>query len=326
MPDSLAHYHVFGGRLASALPFPELAPAPDAPEARPDWTLTLVDRLPAPVGARDAGRDLLQDGVTVRLVRHAAGVRLEYDDTGAFDIRDGGRTIRWERRAGVALEAVRTDFLSRVLALALHEGGVACLHGSAVALGRGAVVFLAPKFHGKSTLATALTRAGGRLLTDDAVAVEPALPGQPPSVRPGVHSVRLWTDSVARVAPETAWIPSTLGKQLLRHLPADRRAEAPVPLAAVHLLVPDAADAPEAVRRERLPAVPAAIAIVRQAKLGALLGGAEAAALFDRAAAIAAAVPVYTLRVARDYGRLDDVVAQLLAWYDAPAATLVEAS
>ncbi|HEY9448702.1 MAG TPA: hypothetical protein VIQ60_03080, partial [Gemmatimonadaceae bacterium] len=67
--------------------------------------------------------------------------------------------------------------------------------------------------------------------------------------------------------------------------------------------------------RAPLSGVAAAMALLPQARLAPLLGKSEASVLLDRAVRLAVAVPVYTLRVARDFARLDDVVQQLLTWH-----------
>ena len=61
-----------------------------------------------------------------------------------------------------------------------------------------------------------------------------------------------------------------------------------------------------------------ALALVRQATLGALLGGSEAGVVFDRAVTLAKAVPVYRLDVAPGLDRVPAIVSQLLAWHGAP--------
>ena len=76
--------------------------------------------------------------------------------------RRTGQVITWHRPPEVALDAAVADLTSRVLALALHAGGVFTLHASAVSIDGGGIAFLAPKHHGKSTLCSALVLAGAR--------------------------------------------------------------------------------------------------------------------------------------------------------------------
>jgi hypothetical protein len=310
-------YSVFGGCLRSEMPFPALASAPA--DAAPRWTLRVVERLRDVGPCTLLGDDHVDPGVRVRLYRHAAGLRLEYDDTGAFDVVRGGRVIDWHP-AGGSPDAVRQDVLGRVLPAALHEAGTLCLHGSAVALQAGGITFLAPKYHGKSTLAQALVRAGAALLSDDVV---PADAGPPPRFHPGVQHVRLWGDSAHRLGGGADVEEEPGGKR--RVTPAGALPSGTVRALAVYLLAPVAAtEGIPAVRRTRLAPMPAALALIGHARLAPLLGKREAVALLDRAASLAAALPVYTLEVVRDYARLDEVVDRIRAWHPAPAPALLE--
>ena len=180
MPD----YHLFGGVIRSALDFPELVPAT---AESPRWWF--VQRATPHLHASLAplGTEQVDAGVTVTLYRAGPVLRLVFDDTGIFDVSSDGRKIFWTPPAIPNMEAVRKDVLGRVFAVALDQEGIITLHGSAVALGGEAVVFLAPKFHGKSTTATALVNAGGRLLADDLV---PVTPGSDPMVLPSVPMVQ----------------------------------------------------------------------------------------------------------------------------------------
>lgn len=69
-----------------------------------------------------------------------------------------------EHLAGFAL-------LGPVMATMMHLRGNLVLHGSALEVERGAVVFLGDKGAGKSTMAAAMTVAGHALITDDVIAV-----------------------------------------------------------------------------------------------------------------------------------------------------------
>jgi len=62
-----------------------------------------------------------------------------------------------------------------------------------------------------------------------------------------------------------------------------------------------------------LAPVPSALALVRHAKIAPLLAGADAVELLDRIVALAGRVPVRLLEVARDFARIDEVVADVLA-------------
>lgn len=312
-------YQVYGQCLESDLAFPELAPTAGPAH----WALTTVAGAAAPpADALWLGDDSVQGDVRVRLHQAEATFWLDFDDTGAFEVSVDGRALRWHRPgAGPELdELARIDVLGRVLALALHAEGRLCLHGSGVCTGGAALGFLAPKFHGKSTLALALVRAGARLLTDDTLVVAT---GAVPHALPGVHAMRLWGDSAARLLDDGVGTALADGDKLcLRDLPAARRMQCSAPLAAVYLLTPThAGDNRPAAVRTPLPPTAAALALVGHGKLSPLLGRAQATLALRRAVDVALSVPVYTLSVVRDFARLDEVVDQLLRWHGGPPAT-----
>ena len=310
------YYHLFGRTFASEIEFPELtgAPANDV-----HWTLREMAVPPSPDPLPLMGTEEVSDGVTVALRGTSTRFRLTYDDTGSFDISDGGRTIVWHRPtdAPAELRNVRTDILGRVMAVALDAAGIPTLHGSGVALRGAGVLFLAPKRHGKSTTAAALVQAGGQLLGDDMLAV--VLEDQP-MVLPGVPAVNLWRDAASWLRPAAVPCEPT-GKQRIDWQSLGSCADQPVPLGAVYLLAPADPEAGVRVRREQLPSVEAALALVGQAKIGALLGPGNAPRLLAQCATLSAAVPVYRLTVPRELGRLDDLVRCVGEWNETPLRT-----
>ncbi len=352
----MSRYQLFGRCLESDLPFPELTPVVEPA----DWVLSTVfsDRAEPPAGSVYLGDDSVQGDIRVRLFQTPAGFWLDFDDSGCFEVTDDGHAICWYRPSTGYGEvnvdaAARIDVQGRVLALALHAEGRLCLHGSGVCTDGAALGFLAPKFHGKSTLALALVSAGARLITDDTLVVEPSAT---PLALPGVHAMRLWDDSArlllndrssASSGAQLGRIPdAVLGstilsnpdstvddsmgaifadhdKLCLRDIPAARRMQEPAPLAAIYLLAPLLATANQkqpAASRTLLSPTSAALALVGHGKLTPLLGRTHAAVALHRAIDIARVVPVYTLSIVRDFARLDEVVEQLLAWHGDPVA------
>ncbi|MGQ0538910.1 MAG: hypothetical protein ACT4R6_08210 [Gemmatimonadaceae bacterium] len=316
MPD----YAVFGGRLRSSHPIPELREAA-ADHTPPTWRYEeRAGEPPALEGAQLVGEDLVFEGVHARLHRVPApapapgSLRLEFDDTGTFDLANGARDIIFYRKSGCESDVARADLLGRVLPLAAHVEGSLTLHGSAVVLppARSAVAFLAPKNFGKSTLAMALVeRHGALLLTDDTLIVTP----ETGTAAPGVHSIRLWHDSAARFAQLGPGRLIRSEKHIFEQLPSEALAADAAPLGALYTLVPVAPDSPTAVERVPLDPIAATIAIIQYQKLGALLGGSEAARVFERAATLAGKLPVYRLHVARDIARVNEVAARVAAWH-----------
>lgn len=304
-------YDVFGGTLRSELPMEEL---PDSSAAVADWTLRVVDEAasPAPEG-EPLGSDTVVGETLVRGFRGTDGFRLVFDDTGRFDVSSDGSVITWHRPADVVVNAAAADITSRVLALALHAGGVFTLHASAVSIEGGGIAFLAPKLHGKSTLCSALVLAGARALSDDTV---PVRLGETPRLSPGLPRLRLWSDAAARLFGADRDETDVLRKRLMDRLDEAQIETRTVPFRAAYVLNP-VTELPDgqAVIRERLDTVAATMSLVMHAKLGPVLTGTESPVVMTRAADIARAVPVYALHVVRDLNRIDDVARQLIAWH-----------
>jgi len=308
-------YQVFGGALRSDIEFPELR---TIESDAPSWTLRTIAAAPDIMSAQMLGQAEILPGFHVKLFSHERGFRFVFDDTGTFDITDSGREIAWAAGPHFEESWVRADVTGRVMAVALHASGHLCLHGSAVAARSGAIAFLAPKFHGKSTLALALTRAGAKLLTDDLVPVDPRTPIQ---AVPGVHQVKLWQDSASHFGVERE-TPRPGSKHLLHDFDDTMLSNDRTPLAAIYLLAPiiveEGAAAPT-VTRARMHSVASALALVRHSMMGSMLSGIEAQRVIDRATTVAEAVPIYQLAVTAGMERIGETVDQLLAWHGGAA-------
>lgn len=313
-------YAIFGGRLESGLHFDGLDRAGEGP---PTWRLHVREIPHPPENGTPLGTARVDDGVTVRLYRRGQGYRLAYEDTGVFDIEHAGSLIAWYRPAGVNVDNARQDVLGRVMAVALHAGGDFCLHASAVLTPQGAVGFLAPKFHGKSTLAMALVHAGCRTLTDDILPI--GFANGRVFARPGVPRLRLWSDSARRLAPDRIE-DHISGKHTMDSLPSIRAADATFPLAALYLLSPRASGSTsEVVARHHLSSVQSALALVGQTKVGELLGGYEAPDLLQRAVLVAERIPMYRLDIVRGFERIAEAAARLVTWHKTHSPTAASA-
>ncbi len=313
-------YRVLGGCLHADIDFPELAVAPAA--APCTWRLETASGA-APVRQLQLlGSDDVRGAGQVQLSRTPDGFRLVYPDTGVYDVTHNGGHVTWYPPAersyepGLFVEAVRIDVLGRVLAVALHAGGTESLHGSAVEAGDGAIAFVAPKFHGKSTLASSLVAQGARLITDDTLPVELS---DPPRAHPGVQSVRMWEDSAGLLGDRLPGLElGSWGKLQSSRLPKEWLADDATPLVAIYVLSPRRPGVESSVTRERQQPVDAAVTLVAHAKLGPLLGKDAAPDLLRWAVKLASRVPVYRLMFPRDFERLTLVVDQLRAWHGHP--------
>lgn len=302
-------YEVFGGTLRTELQIEEL---PDAVSDAADWTLRIVEATSAEPEGEPLGADIVFGDTRVRGFRRSNGYGLVFDDTGRFDVSADGSMITWHRPHDVVMEAAQADITSRVLALAMHAGGVFALHASAVSIAGSGVAFLGPKHFGKSTLCSALVVAGARALSDDTV---PVRPGAPPELAPGLPRLRLWTDAATRLFG-VGDAGGGLRKHLMARLDATQVETRCVPFRAAYVLNPVTELAGGAAAdRERLDAVQATIALVMHSKLGQVLTGAESPVVLSQAADIARFVPVYGLNVVRDLERIDEVAQLLFGWH-----------
>lgn len=307
----MPHYTTFGGCLRSEqLLFPEL---PLTPARTPDWSLRVADE-PADAQLGELLGVWPEAYCKIELYRIPGGFRLRHSCTGEFDITADGASLVWYPGAGAKTEMAQSDVLGRVLSVALHAAGALTLHGSGVELEQGVVAFLAPKHHGKSTLAAALVREGARLVTDDMLAVEL---GPPALVRAGVHSMRLCSDAAERLIETDRPRRSAIdGKHVVDHSGSESVMLGMAPLAGIYLLQPvSAARVGDAASRRRLSSTQAAMALLSHAKIGPLLGKSEARILFDRAVALASDVPVYALEIVRDFDRMSDAVDSIMEWH-----------
>ena len=307
-------YFAFGGVLRSEIDFPELVPADVS--LRPDWRFVAESGEPPALPLSHLGDRQVREE-RYDLWRSPTGFRLRYSHAGTFDISHDGSLIVWYRTEHANLELARSILLGPAVALALELAGLFCLHGSAVVVDGSAVAFLGPKYFGKSTLAMALTAAGGRLIGDDLLAVHP---GPPVTVRPGVASVRLWPDVAAALPLERVCgtlIPGV--KTTATDFTKAALAFSPCPLKAVYLLAPaPKGTLPIAVSRERLPVTEATVALAHQTKLpDSLVGLQGAGARLALAAAVATRVTVWKLHIVRDVSELDYVVQQIIDWSSA---------
>ncbi len=303
-------YSVYGERLASTLPLPELDEIPAGP-AR--WTATVVDELPEMRDGTLLGADLLYEEVHARLFQHADGHRIVVDDTGEFDLSRDRRSVAICPKAGSWPDFVRAHFTGRVLATALYLDGMLPLHGSSVATGEGVAGFLAPKGFGKSTLALALARAGAWLLSDDTLPLEIGT-GR---AWPGLHGLRVHEDSLAAVGMAGAHMKTREGKHVITEVGTERLFLRPMPVSALYLLVPVEPGA-TATERFAMPPALAAISVVAHVKIGRMLGPAEAPTMLARSADIVQRVKVYQLTVPRELAKLPATARQILEWHGMP--------
>ena len=306
-------YSLFGGVLRTSLELPELHPVMLG--ADENWTLTVHDDVPAPSTAFPWSADEeLAGGISIRLERAPDGVsRLTYSDTGTFDISRDGTRIDWYRAPNANGDLARTDILGRVISLAMQSSRVLMLHASAVWMNGEVAGFLAPKFYGKSTLACALTDAGARLVTDDALGVRI---GDTVACAPGVPAIRLRKGAAAYLRGSEKVESDSVDWRHLERRAAEEVLHQWAPVGALYVLNPrPPREMTAPAIREPLSGTEGALALVKFAKLGNLLRGMLAVEYLEMAAEIANRASIYTLTYARDMERLAEVAETVKGWH-----------
>lgn len=177
-------YTAYGLGIQSTLPLPELY-APAEALSNVDITITQGDLSEFPVEN--------ENGSSFHQIPN--GHLLYWNTAGRFTVR-AGREIIVDALPGVEADLLRLPLLGTVLATALHQRGLLILHGSAVMIGGGVVVFAGSSGQGKSTMTAVLQRRGHQLVTDDIVAVE-FDQNQCPHVWPSFPRIKLWPDAIS---------------------------------------------------------------------------------------------------------------------------------
>jgi hypothetical protein len=134
------------------------------------------------------------DDVPYLLMGRMAGrFFLRFPGWADFVASPDGRTITGTPAPETPIQTIRHLLLGQVLPRVIGLLRDPALHGSAVSSEGGAVAFLGPSGHGKSTLALSFARSGWALLGDDCLLLRPLDTGV--EVIPGQIGARVWPDS-----------------------------------------------------------------------------------------------------------------------------------
>ena len=146
-----------------------------------------------------------------------------------------GREIVVNPTVRTAQSALLLNLLGAGLGIILHQRGRLVLHGSTIAIGRGAVAFLGDEGAGKSTFTAALYQLGQGLVADDVTGIEIAPEG--PTVYPGYPQIKIWPDAAEALGFDVAQLPRLHSKVEKRALRATRNfARGPLPLRHIYTL------------------------------------------------------------------------------------------
>jgi hypothetical protein len=137
-------------------------------------------------------------------------VVFRYSDTARFryEVSAGGTEIVVDAHADVPPQTIRHLLIDDVIPHAIARSGVPVFHGAGVAINGEALLIVGDSAVGKSTLSVALARAGGALIADDCVVVDPTscgLVAEPSyaSARLSEHTARALLGDRARGRPFT---------------------------------------------------------------------------------------------------------------------------
>lgn len=216
------NYFLYGLHVHSAIECPELRPGGDGP---PDVTIRY-----GPVAGESTDRVIARaDGPDAFLlvVPGVARFRIVFDCEIVVD-----------RAPASEDAAVRLFLLGSAFGALLHQRGATPIHGSAVDIGPGAVIFSGPQGHGKSTLAGAFAQRGFPLLSDDVCAL--TLDGEGVLLQPAWPRLNLLPDALERLDfPSQGSIQPFTDKHLV---PISHFSDQPTPLLALYELHPAPVD------------------------------------------------------------------------------------
>jgi hypothetical protein len=180
-------------------------------------------------------------------------------------------------------------------------------------------------------MALALARAGCQHICDDTLPVEA---GEPSVVWPSDHIIRLRADTRGRLAScAEATRRESDGKFILTSGSFDPREVTLAPktpgagraaLGTIYLLrTAGPSQRGEPVTRRLVGPTWAVPGLMQNLKLDPVVGPHDPACLVRQLGRIASSTPIFELTVSRDWARIDDVVARLLAWHAEPNASVI---
>jgi hypothetical protein len=196
----VAHYEIYGLRVASEIELPEMWSIEDgAAQIRPPDVEIKIGETPHEL-----------PGVCLRAGEYdvgAAGVLFDMPRVGRF-WAVGGRTLVVTPVPEADRGLVRLFVLGSGMAAVLHQRGAFPLHASAVAHEGKCFAFLGDSGTGKSTLASMLSQRGFPIVSDDVLIVSaPHAETGVAVTAPGIPVLKLWPESAAAAGFEDVGAP-----------------------------------------------------------------------------------------------------------------------
>ncbi|MGF1728819.1 hypothetical protein [Photobacterium kasasachensis] len=186
-------YHCFGLNIASELECPEL------------FSDTLTEEANVTIRFGQVPEKLSNyKAFGVRYFAKPGKLLLTIDDVAKYLIINGNEIIV-DPAPKANEDSIRLFLLGSALGALLQQRGMLVLHGSVVDIGDRCVTFVGHSGMGKSTLATAFSQRGYKLLSDDLCAIKFDNNNQTAMVYPGYPQTKLWQDALEQLNhdPET---------------------------------------------------------------------------------------------------------------------------
>jgi hypothetical protein len=231
---------------------------------------------------------------------------LRFPGLADFVISEDGRAIGVWPAPETSTETLRHLVLDQVLPRVLAQQGRLVLHAGAVRVGQKAIAFIGDTGRGKSTLTASFQAAGSPLLSDDGLVLTQE--NGAALAQPTYSSLRLWPEAIAGLfarAPDLAPMAHYSRKQ--RVILTDVADHAPMPLAAVYVLFPEAQEDSASILLTRMSPSEACMAIISNSFQLDVTDRRRAMGLLTVASGIAQELPVFSLAFPRRFACLPDV-------------------
>lgn len=266
-------------------------------------------RVPPPTETEPVSVWRSLDGdIATTFHRTAEGFLVRFCDLADYAIDISARTVVCSPVPDIDPELIESLFANQIEPLLRTWDGDLVLHASGVAIDDRAVGFLGLSRRGKSTLATALARAGHPCVTDDGLILLRTQSGF--LAEPKCEPLRLLPDSEAALLGDRSGGPYRATKARISLPGGIGFQKEPIALAALyHLCEPCSSG----LKIERLSQSAAMDIVLKQSFMLDTGDKARMRAHFDRVAVLAETVPVFSLDYPRDYDQLPNVLDGIIA-------------
>ena len=238
-------YRVFGLRLVSEIPLPDLHR--DEDPGRAGDVFIRIGQVPKWRDDEPTGLSMADDGAVLNI-----------EGVGRYWIRSGSEIIV-APSAGASERNVRLFLLGSAIAGILHQRGLLPLHANAVEIAGKAVAFMGHSGAGKSTMAAWFHDRGLRVLADDVCVVR--FEGGKALAHAGIPRLPLWKEALEVSGRNPEAYEESFDDTEKYNVPTDFQPEAdPIELSHIYLLGQSASGTGRLERLEGVRAVEALVA------------------------------------------------------------------